>query len=504
MVRTHPSWATRRALTLAHEDPIMARRVPGSAPWRCQVLPVNPKFRRIKIVALMSAWVLAGAGCTTSALEPTEQTLSVEQMQAAIDLVETSVAQVHLSAVEAPPTAFESAVAMARGRASEPLSEAEFFIVLSETAAALDDAHTRIELDPSEGERLDLPILWLEEGPVVVRDAGELRRGDLVLRIGSRAAADVLAQLATFVPHENEGHVRATAPELLVREQVLRGMHLLDSTDAQDIEIVVDRDGVEHTLTLALGEASEPVEDRPWFGYEVNSERGYGLFWLDRCELTAEYLGAVDAFFAELAIAGIQHVVVDLSRNPGGNSVVAFAFLRHLDTEYLAFSVDQRISTPVLEAYPIYADPAFQQALASIGIDAMSEVWPMPGAFLAAGIEMQLPPIPEDAHYFGRVDAIIGPQTFSSGHLFAIMIEDTQLGELAGEPTGNETSFQGQIVRLPIPGMSLQLSVSSARNLRPDPAVADADELAPTIPAPWTRDQIRDGTNAQLEALLAD
>jgi hypothetical protein len=102
------------------------------------------------------------------------------------------------------------------------------------------------------------------------------------------------------------------------------------------------------------------------------------------------------------------------------------------------------------------------------------------------------------------VDAIIGPQTFSSGHLFAIMIADAQLGELAGEPTGNETSFQGQIVRVPVPGTSLQLVVSSARNRRPDPAAADADALAPTIPTPWTRDQIRGGTNIQLEALLAE
>jgi hypothetical protein len=486
----------------------MARRVPGPAPRRCQVLHVNSKFRNITIVALMSAWVLTSTGCTTSAPENlvvTEETLSVEEMQAAIDLVESSIADVHLSAVDALPTEFESAVAQARERASEPLSEADFFVVLSETTAALHDAHTRIELDPAEGEHLDLPILWLEEGPVVIRDAGELRRGDLVLRIGSLAADDVLAELASIVPHENEGHVRATAPELVVRGQVLRGMGLLEpEQDMQDIEVVVDRDGVEHTLTLTLGAAPEPVEDRPWFGYTVDTERGYGLFWLDRCEVTAEYLGAVDAFFAELADAGIQHVIVDLSKNPGGNSVVAFAFLRHVDTGYLAFSVEQRISTPVLEAYPIYADPAFQQALGSIGVDAMSEVWPMPGAFLAAGIEMQLPPIAEDAHYSGRVDAIIGPQTFSSGHLFAIMIRDAQLGELAGEPTGNETSFQGQIVRLPIPDTSLELTVSSARNRRPDPTAADANALEPTIPTPWTRDQIRDGSNTQLEALLAE
>jgi hypothetical protein len=463
-------------------------------------------FRWI-IVALMSGWALGSTGCASSSTElpePTEETLCVEEMQAAIDLVETSIAQVHLSAVDALPAEFESAVATARDRASVPLGEPEFFIVLSETAAALHDAHTRIELAPSEGERLDLPILWLAEGPVVRHDAGDLRRGDLVVRIGSRAAAEVFADLARIVPHENEGHVRAAAPELVVREQVLRGIGLLDSQDMQDMHVVVERDGVEHTVTLALGEAPELVEDRPWFGYTVDTERGHGLFWLDRCEVTAAYLGAVDAFFADVADAGIDHVIVDLSRNPGGSSVVAFAFLRYVDAGYLAFSVDQRISTPVLEAYPMYVDPAFQQALASIGVDPMSEVWSMPGGFLQAGIEMQLPPISEAAHYSGRVDAIIGPQTFSSGHLFAIMIRDAQLGELAGEPTGNETSFQGQIVQIPIPGTSLQLAVSSARNRRPDPAATDADALEPTILVPWTRDQIRDGTNTQLEALLSE
>jgi hypothetical protein len=414
-----------------------------------------------------------------------------------------SITDVHLSAVDAPPGEFELAVATARARASVPLDEAEFFVVLSETTAALHDAHTRIELDPVEGGRLDLPIVWLGEGPIVLRDAGELLRGDLVLRIGSRAAAEVLAELGTIVPHENDGHVRAAASELVVREQVLRGLGLLDAQDL-DIDVLIERDGVEHTVTLALGDGSEPIEDRPWFGYTLDTSRGHALFWLDRCEVTPEYLGAVDAFFTEVVDAGIEHVVVDLSRNPGGSSVVAFAFLRYVDAGYLSFSVDQRISTPVLETYPMYTDPAFQQALGSIGVDPMSELWSMPGGFLAAGIEMQLPPISEAARYTGRVDAIIGPQTFSSGHLFAIMIHDAQLGELAGEPTGNETSFQGQIIQLPIPGTSLQLTVSSARNLRPDPSVADTNELSPTILAPWTREQILDGTNLQLEALLAE
>jgi hypothetical protein len=460
---------------------------------------MNSTFSQI-IIAL----VLTATGCATAAPEPQAQaaTLSVEQMQHAIDLVEASVAEVHLSAVEAPPAEFESAVAKARARAIAPLPEAEFFIVLSSMTVALHDAHTHIELDPSEGGRLDLPILWLTEGPVVIQDAGELRRGDLVVRVGSRAAAEVLAELTKIVPHENEGHVRAAAPELVVRELVLRALGLLDADDV--IDVVVERDGVEHTLTLALGDASETVEDQPWFGYTVDTERGYGLFWLDRCELSTAYLSAVDSFFAAVVDAGIDHVIVDLSRNPGGDSAVAFAFLRHVDPGYLSFSVDQRISAPTLDAFPIYTDPAFQQALVSIGVDPMSEVWSMPGEFLKAGIEMPLPPISGTAHYSGQVDAIIGPQTFSSGHLFAIMIADTHLGELAGEPTGNETSFQGQIVRFPVPGTSLQLVVSSARNRRPDPAATDAEALEPTIPTPWTREQIRDGANIQLEALLAE
>lgn len=483
---------------------MMARKVPGRTPRRCQVVRhMNSMFRWI-IASLVSAWTLGSTGCASLDPEPTEQdTLSVEAMQAAIDIVETSIVQVHLSAVDGPPSEFETAVATARTRASAPLDEAVFFVVLSEAAAALHDAHTRIELVPSAGRRLDLPIAWLADGPVVIRDAGELRRGDLVLRIGSRVAAEVLADLEHIVPHENRGHVRAAAPELVVREPVLRGMELLDSQDI-DIDIIVERDGVEHTATLVLGDGSEPVEDRPWFGYTLDTQRGYGLFWLDRCELTAEYLGAVDAFFTDVVGAGIDHVVVDLSKNPGGNSIVAFAFLRYIDAGYLSFSVDQRISTPVLDAYPMYGDAAFQQALASIGVDPMAEVWSMPGGFLAAGIEMQLPPISEAARYSGRVDAIIGPQTFSSAHLFAIMIKDAQLGELAGESTGNETSFQGQLVQVPIPGTSLQLVVSSARNLRPDPAAADMNALAPTILVPWTRDQILDGTNPQLEALLAE
>src|SRR5690606_12650712 len=201
----------------------MARRVPGATPRRCQVLTNMNSTFRWNIVSLVSAWALGSTGCASSAPEPArEQRLSVEEMQAAIDLVETTIADVHLSAIDGPPGELDTALTTARAGTSTLLQEPECFLVLSETTAGLHDAHSRIELDPSEGERLDLPIAWLTLGPAVVRDAGDLRRGDLVLRIGSRAAAELLADLGNIISHENEGHVRAVAPELVVREAVLQ------------------------------------------------------------------------------------------------------------------------------------------------------------------------------------------------------------------------------------------------------------------------------------------
>ena len=92
--------------------------------------------------------------------------------------------------------------------------------------------------------------------------------------------------------------------------------------------------------------------------------------------------------------------------------------------------------------------------------------------------------------------------TFSSGHLFALLLKDNKIGILIGEPTGNQVNFNGNELQLPIPDTDFYLNISTTKILRPDQELGDASALAPDHEVYTTRSDIVSGRDPQMEYLL--
>lgn len=446
------------------------------------------------------------SACTDSEVKgSSEEFMAVAEMRDAIDFVETTLLDVHFETVNGAPQGLIDAFEVARTQSNEPMVEEDFYFVLAQTMVSLEDAHTRVLPDPESwgsNDFIDLPFTWLDEGLIVTRDTGSLVRGDRVVTLGGVNTDAFEDELSKFIPAENRFHVHALASQYLVRGDVLRHLGLIDADGSVAVEI--DRAGDTRTVTLGVN-APMPVQgpERNWVGYEIYPDESIAVFWLDRCQYDEEYNTTLREFMTDVAERGVEEIAVDLRHNPGGDSRVAFALLSYLELDYESFGVEQRISPKFLEQNPLYDDEQLIAQLEAFGVDTQGEIWTLPGELLKAGISAELPPVPEGISFSGPVHAFIGPETFSSGTLFATLLHDNQTGLLVGEPSGNEINFHGEELSFEVPGTSLQLVSSSSRIFRPDSARPNLEALLPDTTAPLTRMNIIDGTDPALAVLAA-
>lgn len=433
-----------------------------------------------------------GGTSTGSTDQDPSPTLTSAQMQEALDFVSSTLMDVNVQTVDGAPPAFASALELAREEIRTPMTEAEFYFVLSRLLVSLNDAHTRIEFSEASlaGENfIDLPLFWSTEAPYVTRDANGLKKGDRIVSVGGKTTEVILRELRTLIPHENIYFVRGAAPVQLVRREFLHELDLVSPDGTVAVE--VSRDGEPVTAHFSMDSARPhfgPV--RNWVGYSFDDESPLGLFWLDTCVYDDEYKETLAAFMQEVADRSIKDIAVDLSYNQGGDVTVAFALMAYLDRDYDSFGIIQRTSDVLFEQLPIFASDDWKGALEAFGIEYSAPLWNEPPALVKLAVEGQLPPVDPALKYDGRIHGFVSAREFSSANLFSTLLMDNDTGLILGEASGNEIHFHGGQTFLDIPQTSYRLSSSSTRNLRPKLELGNENAIYPGVPVRTGRDDV--------------
>lgn len=253
-----------------------------------------------------------------------------------------------------------------------------------------------------------------------------------VVRVGNATAAEALAAVATTFAAENESWRRAKAPDLLTIPRLLVALGL--SSSAEELPLVVELEpGAEESITIALSgsgtwlRAPDPELDsiplwqrRTGENYWFEALAGNTLYFAyNRCaeSNTRPFVPFVEELFAKFEALDAGRLIVDLRHNSGGNSVILGPFLDRL------------------AALPELREP-------------------------------------------GRLVALIGPVTYSSGMLNAFQLR--QAGALlVGEPTGGKPNSYGELVSFDLPrsGLTVFHSTKYFRMLETDPPAVEPDVL---------------------------
>ena len=195
---------------------------------------------------------------------------------------------------------------------------------------------------------------------------------------------------------------------ILINETYLRwiGFDTSDGIDmtfgTDDGELTVHYEFVPITEVKGY-EGNTSSEESKWVYYEIDTVNGIGIFTLTTCECNDEYKKTVKDFFTAVDEAGIQHVIVDLRMNGGGNSYVADEFLKYVDIDgFYTWADHVRIGN-----FLIKDERSFQK-------------------------NHRL-----DPQYSGDIYVLTGPRTYSSAMDFTMDIMDNDLGIVVGEASGN-------------------------------------------------------------------
>jgi len=246
------------------------------------------------------------------------------------------------------PAQFDAAVADLQKQVPT-LSRNQIIVGLMRIVAMIDDGHSHIPFDASEGFH-HLPIrLWqFSDGLYVV--AGDKKYAEIVggrvVRFGNTPVDEVLKAASTIAPHDNAMTIKARVQYSLTFPEVLNGLGVIG--DPSHVPITVTKDGKEitasiepesfdyyrdrHDFALPAGwvdacDPSAPVplwqrhpDDLYWFDYDPKEKLlyvQYNAVQQKKDESIADFFARVMAFANSHPV---DKFVLDLRQNGGGNN----------------------------------------------------------------------------------------------------------------------------------------------------------------------------------------
>lgn len=317
------------------------------------------------------------------------------------------------------PEKFRTDAAALRARIPK-LDRIGFLTELARFVASIGDSHTSFMVMPEKA--FPLKLYWFKEGICITDTTPEhaaLLNGRLEA-VNGHPADEVARAFASIIPHDNDAQVKDFVPRFLGSAEHLNGLGLIADPDKAAFTV---RTPAGETVTakmrsLALGDIRSVSWAAPAVGpsslplYRRTAGSAYEQAYLaDSRTLYFAYNSCRDlpgrpfaAFVQELWETvrknPVDRLVIDLRNNGGGDSSIL--------------------------------DPFIAELAASKGLNRR-----------------------------GRLFVIVGRRTFSSAILNAIDLAKKTEAIFYGEPTGGKPNHYGEIEKLTLPHLKLDVSYST-------------------------------------------
>ncbi|MEM9456588.1 MAG: S41 family peptidase [Myxococcota bacterium] len=411
-----------------------------------------------------------------------------------------------------------------------PMNEREFFRVVAPVVTFAREGHSGTR--PSEGYdhyiRTQAPLLpvavWIRSGTVYCTELGSPQapdaRGASIVAINQEAIADIVTKLRRYIP--TDGFIESA------RDHDLGGLtfawlYHLEYGPVERFELTVATDDGEQTHWLdavPLPQVEQHIEElRISRGHAHEQDFEYRVLSDDTAYLGVQTFSTISVpqrmryrrflrrSFRDIAAREIETLIIDVSRNGGGNEGnenLLFSYLANNYRKYRAVRaktnlavLDNGLDDPIeLRAFGLFERLLFNEQQPDGSYERRADR----GHGLTA--YRNEPRI----KYRGELYVLIGPKTYSGGSEFANMIRARNRGVFVGEETGggyygNTSGYMRELtlphsgLRVIIPALLFDMNVEGptfGRGVMPD------HRVVPTI------DQVLEGSNPALDYVLAD
>jgi uncharacterized protein (TIGR03437 family) len=256
------------------------------------------------------------------------------------------------------------------------MSDAEFYAGLAHLLAMANDTHTSLLLNSAPGFHVfPLQFRWFDDGVFVTGAAAEYTQalGAQLVAIGGVPIDDVVARLATVISHESDQGLRSTAQRYLRGQQILQGLHVVDSSATSPLTFRTLA-GDQFTLQVGIPSASYAMTYAPdasqgsypdymaqpsvnyWFHYAPANRLLY--FKYNMCaDMAAPFASFASGLLQSLDANPVDTLVFDFRGNPGGNSSVINPLITGLQQRMPAL-----LANPAFRFYAAFDKNTFSSA----------------------------------------------------------------------------------------------------------------------------------------------
>lgn len=358
----------------------------------------------------------------------------------------------------------------ARTQLSDSMSRPAFMKVLAPLLAQYNDGHTFVETDfeseeintfkAEAGRFLSYEVTIQSNEIWVKKDLDTLvqaKPGSRIIAINNKPAQEIITELYNAIAGDHKANRLASVSRLfgfLLWNQYGWSAPFsiqLQEPDGTIRSIKSSAVSVNDFLKNLFPSPLWTMEIYPTEKLAVIECRGY----TGNMERIREKL---DSFFTIIKQKNIQHVALDLRRNGGGNSAIGTLFLSYLTRKPLV-SVNSKSfrESNRLHALPsdFWLKKQFDNALKS---------WKREGEFLTTYFESDNPPqlTKPELFFNGQFYLLTSARTYSSAHMTAMQVKCSGLGEIIGQPTGEQIDLTGEILSSKLPYTNIYVYIPTA------------------------------------------
>ena len=420
-------------------------------------------------------------GVCASKNQPTGQPLTVAQMQEDFDYTVDILKQVHPATLNGFDESQQLKIDSLRQQIDKHMPIGRFYMLMNSLLGMMKDAHTSLRnMNHGDNQILGPTFAWLNDGLYVTSSTKPFRSGDQIFSIGNKSVDEIFNELDQMILAENQYWTRRKGQDCLRLPEYLEALSLLNA-DRVDFKIRRQQQVLNVSASFISANEQRKKSPKPWVRCKFYPDHSLGVFVLDSCQYNDKYKKAVKAFFKGVRDKHIQHVVIDVRDNGGGNSSVVDEFLSYIDVdEYQTYGCEIRYSKA----------SAQQRGGPSEGYEKYPNSMPKKNSKKRKSVLLK-----------GKLYILTSASTFSSGNWFAVVIQDNLLGVVVGEPTGNKPSSYGDCLSFQMPNSGFRFSCSYKKWIRPDIARDSEDALYPDVPVYTTIEDVVKQRDPQLEKI---
>ena len=310
-------------------------------------------------------------------------------------------------------------------------------------------------------------------------DAG-IGLGDELVAIDNQPIRLVLQKLYPSLPGDRP-YLKRSVLELFS----LPGMmwYCFGAKDTYQVQTRAGRDGPPHSVTVAaatqatLNKLSTPVPPPMVFSREVRFSKQVaylrpGPFFNmsgGREYDNASFVRFVDSTFREIKRRRVQHLIIDLRGNPGGDNSFSDPLVAYFATRPFRFCARYSLKTSAplkrfwskeiyQEMNPLTPDVAAMQQAIIGHADGARFRYVIPA----------YPPRPVASRFTGKVYVLVNRHSQSNTVTTAALIQDYGFGKIIGEETADLPTSYGSMARFSLPTTRLGIDYPKGYFVRPN------------------------------------